>query len=114
MVAGLGGAGKSTLVNRLFGQAENVAKEGCAGQMTTQAVRRYNHTLKNGVKAIIFDTPGFDDPDIQEHRIIAEVKSETEGKLDLVIYCLSIERKGARVTNADIKAICLLTRVELC
>ena len=113
MVAGLGGAGKSTLVNRLFGLDvnENVANEGCHGKATTEAVRRYDHKLENDVEAIIYDVPGFDDPDIDEHRIVAEMKLKTEGKLDLLLYCLSIASPGARVTRGDVRAICLLTNV---
>ena len=55
MVAGLGGAGKSTLINRLFGQDvnENLANEGCRGKATTEAVRCHKHKLKNDVEAII-------------------------------------------------------------
>lgn len=115
VVAGLGGVGKSTLVNRLFGlrQEENVAEEGSghSGEATTMAVRRYRHKLKNGVEVIIFDTPGFDDPDINEYCIIADMKLKTEGMLDLMLYCVSVEKKGARVTQGDIRAIRLLTRV---
>ena len=113
MVAGLGGVGKSTLVNRLFGlgEKESVAEEGCRGEATTEVVRRYHHKLKNGVVAIIFDTPGFDDPDMNEHRIIADMKLKTEAKLDVILYCISMERKSPRITEGDIRTISLLTKV---
>ena len=112
MVAGLGGAGMSTLVNRLLGlsQEENVAKEGCGGEATTEVVGCHRYKLLNGVEAIIFDTPGFDNPDIDEYRIIADMKLKTEEKLDLLLYCVSVEKRGTRVTNADVRAIGLLTR----
>ena len=112
MVAGLGGTGKSTLINRLFGLDvnENVAKEGCRGKATTEAVRCHKHKLKNDVEAIIFDTPGFDDPNINDHRILAEMKQKTEGKLDLLLYCVSMGSPGSRVKGGDVRAICLLTR----
>ena len=105
MVAGLGGTGKSTLINRLFGPGVN---EGCRGKATTEC---HKHKLKNDVEAIIFETAVFDDPDIDEHRIVAEMKLKTEGKLDLLLYCLSIASSYARVTRGDVRAICLLTNV---
>ena len=113
MIAGLGGVGKSTLLNRLFGLDvnENVANEGCSGKATTEAVRRYDHKLKNNVEAIIYDTPGFGDTDIEEHRIVAEMKLKTEGILDLLLYCVSMGTPGARVNGSDVRAICLLTNV---
>ena len=113
MVAGLGGVGKSTLVNRLFGlgQEENLAEEGYTGKATTKAVRSYRHELKNGVEAIIFDTPGLDDSEKSEHRILAEMKVETREELDLLLYCVSVGNPGARVAKADIRALCLLTNV---
>lgn len=113
MIAGLGGVGKSTLLNRLFGLDvnENVAKEGCSGKATTEAVRRYDYKLENNVEAIIYDTPGFGDPDIEEHRIVAEMKLKTEGILDLLLYCVSMGTPGARVNGSDVRAIRLLTNV---
>ena len=111
MVAGLGAAGKSTLVNNLFDLEENVAEEGCRGGATTIVVGCHHHALKNGVQAIIFDTPGFDDPELKEHRIIADMKVTTEKKLDLILYCISMERKSPRITEGDIRTISLLTRV---
>ena len=114
MVAGLGGAGKSTLVNRLFGpglEESESAKEGCSGKATTQAVRRHRHKLKNGVEAIIFDTPGFDDPDINEHHIVADMELTAEENVDLLLYCVSLASPGARVTQGDVRVLGLLTNV---
>lgn len=113
MVAGLGGVGKSTLVNHLFGlgKEESVAKEGCSGKATTLAVRRYRHQLKNGVEATIFDTPGFDDAEINEHRILADMQLTAEEELDLLLYCVSLASPGTRVTQGDVRALRLLTNV---
>ena len=125
MVAGLGGVGKSTLVNRLFGlgEEESVAEEGCSGKATTKVVKRYRHQLKNGVEAIIFDTPGFDDPGINEYRILADMQLKSEEKekkeekeeekegVDLLLYCVSMASPATRVTQGDVRALCLLTNV---
>lgn len=114
MVAGLGGTGKSTLVNRLFGpglEESDSAKEGCSGKATTRAVQRYHHKLKNGVEAIIFDTPGFDDPNINEHRIVADMELTAEENVHLLLYCVSLASPGARVTQGDARVLCLLTNV---
>ena len=111
MTAGLGGAGKSTLVNQLFGKEENVAEEGTgySGKATTTVIGCYCHKMQNDVEAVIFDTPGFNDSSIDEFRIIAEMKVKTETELDLFLYCISVETRGARVTSADVRAIRLLT-----
>lgn len=115
MIVGLGGTGKSALVNRLFGlsQEENIAEEGsgyCA-KATTEAIECYRHKLLNGVDAIIFDTPGFDNADINEHRKFTDMKLKTEGKVDLILYCISVASPGARISKPDVQAIHLLTRV---
>ena len=75
MVAGLGGTGKSTLINCLFGLDvnENLASEGCRGKATTEAVGRLEHKLTNDVKAIIFDTTVFDDPNIDRYGQLPKV-----------------------------------------
>lgn len=113
MVAGLGGVGKSTLINHMFGRVEKVAEEGSgfSGRATTKVVGCYRHRMQNGVEAILFDTPGFGDKAINKHRIIAEMKVETETVLDLLLYCISIETRSSRVTEADLQAIRLLTNV---
>ena len=113
MIAGLGGVGKSTLANRLLGlvQEENIAKEGCRGKATTDTVVCHKCTLKNGEEAIIFDTPGFNNQNIKEHHLIPDIKLKTEMKLDLMLYCISIEGRSAQVNQEDIRAIHLLTNV---
>ena len=104
MVTGLAGAGKSTLVNRVF-ELPGAQEE------ATKTVICYCHKLKNGVEATVFDTPGFDDPEINEHRIIADMKFISEQKLDLLLYCVSVASPGARVTQEDVGAFHLLTNV---
>ena len=113
MVAGLGGVGKSTLINQLLSGEEKVAEEGSgySGKATTKAVGIYHRRMRNGVEATLFDTPGFGDKSITKHQIVSEMKVETETELDLLLYCISIEPRGFRVTDADIQTIRLLTNV---
>ena len=111
MVAGLSGAGKSTLINRLFelDVEQNGAEEG-SGKATTEAVRRFDHKMKNDMEVTIFDTPGFGD-DIDKHAIIAQMTVKTEEKLDLLLYCVNMGSPGSRVSGSDGDAIVVLTNV---
>ena len=112
MVCGLGGAGKSTLVNTLLqleGDDEQ-AKEGKEGKATTLVVSKHEKTTKSGIKVCFFDTPGLDDPDLDDDEIVARMEKETEKKLDIVFYCLSLGG-SARLQGGDVKAMKLLTQV---
>lgn len=103
MVTGLAGTGKSTFVNSVFELASQ--------NVTTETVRCYRHKQKNGVEAMVYDMPGFDDPRVNEHRIIADMKLMSEQKLDHLLYCVSVASPGARVTQEDVGAFHLLTNV---
>ena len=107
LVCGLGGIGKSTLVNCLL-QA-NWAKEGAYG--TTSIVNKYERTTKRGIKLCIFDTPGFGDVDHSDESIIDEAIKKTEGKVDLVLYCLSLGSPSPRLVGADANTIKIVTRI---
>ena len=68
-------------------------KEGFGGAITTSVVSKYEGTTERGIKVCIFDTPGFGDV-LSDEKIIAmmlkETESQTKGKLDLVLFCLSL------------------------
>lgn len=91
LIAGLGGVGKSTLINQLLGLKEDSerAKEGRGGA-TTVVVSKHGRTTKQGMKVSILDTPGFGDLDIEDEDIIAMMESETERNLDVIFYCISL------------------------
>ena len=111
MVCGLGGVGKSTLINHLLQleEGEKWAEEGRRGGATTSVVTKFERTTKSGIKVCLFDTPGFDDVDISNEMIIAMMENETEKKLDVVFYCISLEG-AARVQQGDVRAIKIMTQ----
>ena len=110
LVCGLGGVGKSTLVNRLLQLGDDKwAKEGMKGRATTAAVSKFERTTERGIKVCIFDTPGFNDIDTSDEEIIAMMETKIESKLHLVLYCVSLDGP-ARVQQADVKALRLLTQ----
>ena len=115
LVCGCRGAGKSALVNHLLQLKE--AKEGFGGAITTSVVSKYEGTTERGIKVCIFDTPGFGDV-LSDEKIIAmmlkETESQTKGKLDLVLFCLSLGNPAARVQQADVDAIRKVTQAFTC
>ena len=110
LICGRGGVGKSTLVNRLLQLKlnEKWAEEGRSGGATTSVVSKYERTTDRGIKVCLFDTPGFDDVDISNEEIIAMMENETEKKLDMVFYCISLGG-SARVQRSDVQAIKIMT-----
>ena len=111
LIAGLGGVGKSTLINQLLRleKDDERAKEGKGGEAATSVVSKYERTSKNGMTVCLFDTPGFGDLDMEDDDIIAMVECETEKNLDVVFYCISLSGP-CRVQQADIQAIKVITR----
>ena len=112
LVCGKGGAGKSTLVNRLLQLSKNEkwAEEGKRGKATTKVVRKYERLTERGIKVCLFDTPGFSDIDLSDEDIIAMINHETEGKVDLLLYCISLEGP-ARVEKGDVQVFQMITHV---
>lgn len=110
MACGKGGVGKSTLINRLLRlkRDEKWAEEGRKGMATTKYVRKYEKMTEHGVKLRLFDTPGFDDPKLSNQEIINDIHSNAEGKVDLLLYCISLDG-ATRVDRGDLKAFKRLT-----
>lgn len=111
LVCGLGGSGKSALVNRLLQlkKDERWAEEGRRIGAATSIVSKYERSTERGMKVCLFDTPGFDDIDMSNEEIIARMEDKTEKKLDLLLYCVSLSG-AARVQQSDIQAIKIMTQ----
>ena len=111
LVAGLGGVGKSTLINQLLRlkKDEERATEGQGGEATTLAVSKHVSTTEKGMKVCLFDTPGFGDLDIDDRDVIAMMEQETEKRVDIVFYCISLSG-SCRVQQADVQAVKIITR----
>ena len=104
MICGLSGAGKSTLVNHLLQleEGEKWAEEGRKGGINTATIRGYEKNTKRGIKVSLFDTPGFEDPDLSSDGIIKMMKEKTNNEVHLVFYCISLSG-STRVQKGDIR-----------
>ena len=111
LICGLGGVGKSTLINHLLQLKpdEKWAKEGRRGRTTTSVVSKYERTTERGIRVLLFDTPGFNDVDMSNEETIAMMENKTEKKLDMVFYCISLGG-SARVQYSDAQAIKIMTQ----
>ena len=110
-VAGRGEVGKSALINNLLGldkNDENAAKEAdrLVGKMTTAAVTKHKLS-RYGIDMVAFDTPGFQDPNIDDAEIIAQLVQKTGGRVDVFLYCASLLR---RVSKEEHRICKLLTK----
>lgn len=106
-VVGGTGVGKSSLVNRFFG--ENFAEIG-SGKPITKGMVRYE---KENVPVVIYDTEGYEISSASggkvnfDEKIKPEIERMNSGELKeqihLVWYCISIS--GHRITNYDLDNI---------
>ena len=71
---------------------------------------KYEAVTKRGVKVCCFDTPGLYDSVLDDDETIAKMERETEKKLDIVFFCLSLDGQ-ARVQGGDVHVMKLLTQV---
>ena len=110
ITAGKSGVGKSTLINNFFGLSGDGA---CEVRMqptsVTQGVRAYDAVVHD-VNVRVVDTPGLfalDNDQIKDKAIIGELNKLTEGKADVVFYCMNI---STRIDIVDLKNIEILTK----
>lgn len=103
MICGIGGVGKSTLINRFLQlEGDKQAPAALTGRRTTTEVKPYEVT-KRGVKVMIFDTPGFADPKMKKDVIIDKMKGKTEDRIHLVFYCIGLSG-STRLQEGDVEA----------
>ena len=92
LVIGPTGAGKSTLINAMFGK--DVAKVGDGPTSVTPEVNSYETEYKS-VKISIYDTPGFGDTGGKEdHSILLDI--DKHGKFDLILICSQLGGRADR------------------
>lgn len=96
MLAGGTGVGKSSLINKIFGQ--DVAKEGI-GKPVTSLIEKFE---SENLGVILYDSPGYEIDKVKqfEDEVIDIKKKEV---VNLVWYC--IQASGHRVIDFDIDTI---------
>ena len=104
MVTGQVGQGKSDLVNTLIGKV--VATKGDGPRSVTHGIESFTEYI-NGVKVTLIDTPGFNDPDISDAHIIAEI-GKIGCSIDLILFCVKMNR---RMEKTDYRIMRKLTHV---
>ena len=109
VLAGKAGVGKSTLLNNFLGlKKTSKAKTASSGASITTEVAEYKEEI-NGITVKVIDTPGLEAADLtveQTRETIAMVNAITDGKADLLLYCVSM--KGNRIDQGDVNIIKIL------
>lgn len=96
LLAGATGVGKSTLINKIFG--ENVADAG-KGKPVTMNIQKYEN---DNLGVILYDSPGYEigsEKALQFEEEVINIKSS----IHLVWYCIA--SSGDRVIDFDLNAI---------
>lgn len=109
VVAGQSGAGKSTLVKNLLRlkEEDGIPKIKHSSFSVIEEVQVYEHNV-DGVLIRIVDMPGLNAPDQNEKDIIAQLKKETDGEADMLLYCVSMA-PCSKIGYTDKSIIKLLT-----
>lgn len=96
LIAGPTRVGKSSLINKIFGEKVAEAKDGLP---VTDSVKKYE---KEDIGVILYDSPGYEIDKVKqfEDEVIDIKKKEA---VNLVWYC--IQASGHRVTDFDIRTI---------
>ena len=104
LVTGRVGAGKSTLVNGLLGETVSEARESVKS-VTHEVVK--GRVIKNGILINICDTPGLDDPDVENDNMLQNVRQNC-GEIDLLLFCVKMSE---RIVRMDIEDMTDITRI---
>ncbi len=90
VVTGKTGAGKSTLLNGFIGGKTRPFREGDDFDPGTLEVTQYTFT-KHNVEVTVWDCPGLQDGTQNEEAYLEDLKNKTNGDIDVMLYCISME-----------------------
>ena len=113
-VFGKTGAGKSSLINTLFGK--EIAEEGETIYSQTKSVTSYSEqrsikTVRQtieGVNITMWDSPGLKDPETDESQTLNDIKENCQN-VDIFVYCTSLTQ--TRIGQDEYDSIINLTKV---
>lgn len=94
LVVGKIGVGKTTLITKWLDVNVPPARQqiGATSLVTVE---------KEGVTLRVYDTRGLNDPDIEDETAIAEILQQTEERVDLILFCISMKGRPS-VDEVDI------------
>ena len=98
LITGRTGTGKSTLVNALVGK--KLADTGSDLNVNTKYVTGYKMETNEGMKVVVWDSPGLEDNSDDEDRYLREMR-ENCSNVDIVIYCLDVTAARAQLGGAE-------------
>ena len=106
LISGRTGTGKSSLVNAILGK--EAATVGSKLDPETSEVASFDDII-NGIKVIIWDSPGLQDGLNNEASYLSDIKAKCKDNIDLFIYCVSMTNKRFMSGSRDIDSMCKLT-----
>uniref|UniRef100_A0A1X7TZC0 G domain-containing protein n=1 Tax=Amphimedon queenslandica TaxID=400682 RepID=A0A1X7TZC0_AMPQE len=109
LVIGPTGAGKSTLVNALLGDA--VAEEGAGAGSVTSEVKGYKGKYE-GIQLRVYDTAGFSDTRGKSGNSIVEEIAEAN-KFDLILICIRMDNRAGEGVRKMFKVLGKNLRQEM-
>ena len=108
VTAGKSGSGKSSLIASMLGlEGENAPKINHSPSSVSVEVEIFERQI-NGITLRIVDTPGMGASDVEEAGIISELQKATQGKADMLLYCVSM-LPTSKIDKPDTEIIKKLT-----